>query len=381
MVVKSSGVVVPMKRAFLLCLCSAALFAAALMVAIPVRLGAQAGAVGGADPVLQLSERFETVAARALPSVVSVEAIKPAKPAAEGKNKPVEESGSGVIIRLDGRDGYYVLTNNHVIAQARAEQITISLSDGRVFHPTQVWTDPESDIAVMSISGQALPTATLGNSDNARVGRWVLAVGSPFGLSQTVTHGIISARDRGQVSLGGTIRIKEFLQTDAAINPGSSGGPLLDMQGDVIGINTAIASHSGSNSGVSFSIPINLVKRIATQLVANGSVQRGYLGMQLAMNFDGNEAIKLGLDRLRGALVEKVYADTPAAAAGLKVRDVILQIESVAIRNDTHLINLVSNLPPGQRVRLLVWRERNTVTLEASVGDWSKVQPQVAPVP
>jgi S1-C subfamily serine protease len=226
----------------------------------------------------------------------------------------------------------------------------------------------------MSVSAPTLPTATLGNSDGARVGRLVLAIGSPFGLSQTVTHGIISARDRGQVSLGGMIRIKEFLQTDAAINPGSSGGPLLDMHGEVIGINTAIASHNGSNSGVAFSIPINLVKRVASQLVTSGAVQRGYLGMLLASNFDGNDALKLGLDRLRGALIERIYADSPAAAAGLQVRDVILQIESVAIRNDTHLINLVSNLPPGQRVRLLVWRDNASRMIDAVVGDWSKVQ-------
>jgi serine protease Do len=368
-----------MKRTVVICLFGAVLLVAGAGLPVPSRLGsAQPGPNGAPDPLLALSDRFEAAAARVLPAVVSVEAIKPAKASAEGKGKPIEESGSGVIVRFEGRNGYYVLTNNHVIAQAHSDQITISLPDGRVYHPGQVWADPESDIAVMSVSAPALPTAALGNSDNARVGRWVLAVGSPFGLSQTVTHGIISARDRGQVSLGGAIRIKEFLQTDAAINPGSSGGPLLDMNGEVIGINTAIASHNGSNSGVAFSIPINLAKRIASQLVASGTVQRGYLGMQLAASFDGNDALKLGLDRLRGALIEKVYADSPAASAGLQVRDVILQIESVAIRNDTHLINLVSNLPPGQRVRLLVWRDSASTTIEATVGDWSKVHATAA---
>jgi S1-C subfamily serine protease len=364
-----------MKRAVILCLFAAVVLVAGNVLPAPSQHGsAQNTASHASDPLLLLSDRFEAAAARALPAVVSVEAVKPPKTTADGKGKPVEESGSGVIVRLDGRTGYYVLTNNHVIAMARPDQITISLSDGRVYHPSQVWADPESDIAVMSVSAPTLPTATLGNSDGARVGRLVLAIGSPFGLSQTVTHGIISARDRGQVSLGGTIRIKEFLQTDAAINPGSSGGPLLDMHGEVIGINTAIASHNGSNSGVAFSIPINLVKRVASQLVASGTVQRGYLGMLLASNFDGNDALKLGLDRLRGALIERIYADSPAAAAGLQVRDVILQIESVAIRNDTHLINLVSNLPPGQRVRLLVWRDNANRTIDAVVGDWSKVQ-------
>jgi S1-C subfamily serine protease len=377
-----------MKRTLLTCLLGAGvLLAAGAVVSVPLPFGsplaAQPGTLpGSADPVLQLSDRFEAVAARVLPAVVSVEAIKPPKASATGgKGKPVEESGSGVLVRLESKSTPFVLTNNHVIAQARPEQITLGLADGRIYHPGQVWTDPESDIAVLSIDAPALPAATLGNSDTAKVGRWVLAIGSPFGLNQTVTHGIISARDRGQVSLGGAIRIKEFLQTDAAINPGSSGGPLVDMQGEVIGINTAIASHNGSNSGVAFSIPINLVKRVATQLVTTGVVQRGYLGMKLALTFEGNDALKLGLDRLRGALVEQVYADTPAAAAGLQAKDVILQVESIAIRNDTHLINLISNLPPGQRVRLVIWRERAAVTLEATVGDWAKAQSQAQASP
>jgi serine protease Do len=202
----------------------------------------------------------------------------------------------------------------------------------------------------------------------------VLAFGSPFGLNQSVTHGIISARDRGQISLGNTIRIKEFLQTDAAINPGSSGGPLVDMNGEIIGINTAIASHNGSSSGVAFSIPTNLVKRVMKQMLTQGTVARGYLGMQLALAFEPAEALKLGLDRLRGALVERVYPDTPAATAGLQPRDVILQVDNLAMKNENHLINLIASLPPGQRVRLQVWRDRNVITLEAMVGDWGQAQ-------
>src|SRR5207237_1741361 len=139
-----------------------------------------------------------------------------------------------------------------------------------------------------------LPTAVLGDSDGLHVGQWVLAFGSPFGLNQTVTHGIISAKERGQVSLGSTIRIKEFLQTDAAINPGSSGGPLVNLDGEVIGINTAIASHNGSNSGVAFSIPVNLVKRVVQQLLDHGAVVRGYLGMRLAQGFEPADARKAG---------------------------------------------------------------------------------------
>jgi serine protease Do len=164
------------------------------------------------------------------------------------------------------------------------------------------------------------------------------------------------------------------LQTDAAINPGSSGGPLVDLNGEVIGINTAIASHNGSNSGVAFSIPINLVKRILTQLLTQGTVQRGYLGLQLAAAFEPGDAFKLGLDKVQGALVDKIYPETPAASAGLQANDVILKVEAVTIRSENHLINLISGLPVGQRVRLQVWRQRQLVTLEAQVGDWSKAQ-------
>lgn len=321
-------------------------------------------------------DRFEAVARQVSPAVVSVEATKPPSgvSSATGKAKPIEESGSGVLVRTEGRRGTMVLTNNHVIAQAPANQITVTLADGRLFRPTQVWADPESDVAVLLLDRDDLPVARLGDSEKVRVGQWVLAFGSPFGLSQTVTHGIISARERGQVSLGSTIRIKDFLQTDAAINPGSSGGPLVNLEGEVIGINTAIASHSGSNSGVAFSIPVNLVKRVQKQLLEKGSVSRGYLGMQLARTFEANDALKLGLDRAQGALVEAVYPETPAATAGLRANDVVLKMEDVLIRNENHLINLISNLPAGQHVRLEVWRERKTAALEAVIGDWAKAQ-------
>lgn len=331
--------------------------------------------VAPANDATRFSERFEIVARNASPAVVSVEASKPAATNNAEKSKPLEESGSGVIIRHGKERGFLVLTNNHVIAQSRPDQITVHLADGRLFHPGRVWADPESDVAVLLLdTADNLPTARLGDSDQMRVGQWVLAIGSPFGLNQTVTHGIISARERGQISLGATIRIKDFLQTDAAINPGSSGGPLLNLEGDVIGINTAIASNNGNSSGVAFSIPINLVKRIMAQLLEKGSVARGYLGLQLAQAFEPADALKLGLDRVRGAWVETVYPQTPAADAGLQGNDVVLQADSVVIRNENHFINHISGLQAGQKVRLQVWRDRKTVKLEAVVGDWTKEQ-------
>ena len=300
------------------------------------------------NDVLKLGDRFEAVARHVSPAVVAIEATKPpAAPTRAAKPSPSRNRGSGVLIRADGQRGFLVLTNNHVIAAGRRR--ADHRQPGR--RPD---LPPGAGLGRPRIGrGRAAPgrrattcrRPSLGDSDRLRVGQWVLAIGSPFGLNQTVTHGIISARERGQVSLGSTIRIKDFLQTDAAINPGSSGGPLVNLDGEVIGINTAIASHSGSNSGVAFSIPINLVKRVMRQLLEKGSVSRGYLGLQLAAVVrGGRRRCKLGLDRAQGALVETVYPDTPAAAAGLRANDVVLQVDGVAIRNENHLINLISGL-------------------------------------
>ena len=328
----------------------------------------------------RLEERFEAVAGRVGPSVVAIESVKTVNK--DGKTKQLEESGSGILFHPDGQRGAYVLTNNHVIAQAEARQITVSLADDHIFTAAQVWADPESDVAILRLEGaDAAPVAVLGDSDGVRVGQWVLAIGSPFGLNQTVTHGIISARQRGQISLGSAIRIKDFLQTDAAINPGSSGGPLLNLEGEVIGVNTAIASNTGGSSGVAFSIPINLAKRVVKQLLEKGAVTRGYLGVQTATSFEAADAAKLGLDRAQGAWVETVYPDTPAAAAGLRTNDVILAVDDTPIRNENQLINMVSGMPAGQRIRLQVWRERRSVALDAVVGDWAQGQARLKPNP
>jgi serine protease Do len=324
------------------------------------------------QPSAVAPDRFEQVISRIAPTVVAVDAVKPPAPGpSRGKAKPEEESGSGVLVRLDGFRGCYAVTNNHVVGGARPADITVTLADGRILVPERVWVDPESDVAVLKLGPDDLPTADLGDSDRVKVGHWVLAFGSPFGLNQSVTHGIISARDRGQISLGDTIRIKEFLQTDAAINPGSSGGPLADMTGAVIGINTAIASNNGNNSGVSFSIPSNLVRRVARELLEKGFVTRGYLGMQLAPTLEPAKALRLGLERAWGALVESVHPGGPAAVGGVRAGDVILKLDSVEVRNENHLINLIGSLPVGQRVRITVWRDRQPRAVEVTVADWA----------
>jgi serine protease Do len=332
---------------------------------------AQSPPATSGDTLNRLSERFEWVANKVGPAVVAIEAVKPPAP---GKARGVEESGSGVIIQGEQRKDCYVLTNNHVVAGAKPEQITITLADNRVVRPVQVWADPESDVALLRVERGDLPTARLGDSDQVRVGQWVVAIGSPFGLNQSVTHGIISARERGQISLGGNIRIKNFLQTDAPINPGSSGGPLLNLDGEVIGINTASASYNNSNSGVAFSIPINLVRRVARELLEKGTVSRGFLGLYLAPTFEPATALRLGLEHANGALVETVYPQTPAEEAGLKPGDVILRLDNTLIRNENQLINAISSMPVGRRVRLEVWRDRQLVTLHATIGNWQEAQ-------
>ena len=323
-----------------------------------------------------LTERIQKVIKTVSPAVVAVDAVKPPEPDAAQRSKPVEESGSGVMIRYPGLSGVLAITNNHVVGAAPPSKVFVTLSDGRIVQPKRLWADAESDITLLHLDDETLPTVELGDSDKVARGQWVLAFGSPFGLNQTVTHGIISATDRGQINLGSTIRIKEFLQTDAAINPGSSGGPLVDLAGRVVGINTAIASKSGDNSGVSFSIPANLVKRIAKQLIENGRVSRGYLGVQLASALEPAEALRLGLTRVSGALVEIVHPATPAATAGLRVGDVILKLEDVTLRDENHLINLVSALPPGQKVTLTFWRDRKAQTTTVTVGEYSSPKPR-----
>lgn len=325
-----------------------------------------------------LSNRFTRVVREFDPSVVSIDARKTSK--SVGSNgKSIEESGSGFLVRLPDIAGTLVFTNNHVIADAPAEQITVHLSDSRIFRPSKVWADPESDVAVMRIDRDDLPVASLGDSSRMEVGQWVLAFGSPFGLTRTVTHGIISARQRGEVSLGTSIRIKSFLQTDAAINPGSSGGPLVNLNGEVIGINTAIASKSGSNAGIAFAIPINLARDIAIELIRNGSVQRAYIGVQLAAKLDPEMALRLGLSKASGALVEAIYPGTPASQAGVKVNDVILQVDGTPIRNENHLINMIASMRIGQQVRLQIWRDGAVQLVEIEVGDWSTARAKLAP--
>jgi serine protease Do len=327
-----------------------------------------------------INRTFELVSRAVSPSVVHLVAHKIGKNDEEPRATEYEETGSGVIVRADGVRGLFVLTNNHVVVGASAAQIEIFLSDGRSFHPSKIWLDSKADIAVLKLDRTDLPAARLGNSDDAPVGSWVLAMGSPFGLSHSVSQGIISGRGRHEVDLERNgVENQDFLQTDAAINPGNSGGPLVNMKGEVVGINIAILSNGGGNEGVGFSIPINLAKWIMGQLLANGRVNRGALGVKLHPDFDPQTAVALGLDRPKGAWIESVDAQSPAAQGGIRVGDVILRFNSVDVTDLNHLINLVSMAAIGQSAEVVVWRDRRELKLNIQVADKDRIISQGRP--
>ncbi len=301
------------------------------------------------------------------PTVVHIEAEKTDQSSLKyGRRSQIEEAGSGFIITLGGHP--YVITNRHVIKQAALRDIRIRLADSRVLNPLKVWTDPDTDIAVMSINAPSLVVSRLGNSDETEIGDFVLAVGSPFGLSHSVTFGIISAKGRRDLELGDEVHFQDFMQTDAAINPGNSGGPLLNLRGEVIGMNTAIASSSGGSEGIGFTIPINMVKVVARQLVERGAVIRAYLGVGLDANFSPAKATGVGLRRPRGARITQVKPGSPAETAKLRVDDIVLQFDGIRVDNDSHLINLVGMTEPGKEVPVIVFRDHKTEKMMVKVG-------------
>lgn len=285
-----------------------------------------------------------------------------------GKQREVEEAGSGVVIHT--KDRFFVITNYHVVRDAELSAIEISCLDGRQLRPAQLWFDTATDIAVLAMDESDLTPARLGNSDELEIGDFVLAVGSPFGLSHSVTYGIISAKGRRQLELGDdSLRLQDFLQTDAAINPGNSGGPLINLRGEVVGINTAIASNSGGNEGIGFSIPINMVVTVVRQLIDQGKVTRAFLGVTLDKEFDQTAASKLGMPRSRGARISQVTPGSAAERAEMRVGDVILQFNHVPIEDDDHLVTIVSLTEVGKEVPVQVLRDGHELTLQATVGD------------
>ncbi len=267
-------------------------------------------------------------------------------------------AGSGFIISPDG----YIVTNNHVVNGA--QKITVKLLDGRVFKAKIIGADPFSDVALLKINAKNLPTLPLGNSDDIKIGEWVIAIGNPFGLTHTVTVGVISAKGRSGLGISD---IEDFIQTDAAINPGNSGGPLINLKGEVIGMNTAIYTRSGGYMGIGFAIPINIIKLVVNQLKTKGRVERGYLGVYI-QDLTPSIAKSLGLEITEGALVTEVIPNSPAAKAGLKVKDVIIAVNGKKVKNASELKTYIVLTKPGTWVTLTIIRKGKIKHIRVKIG-------------
>jgi len=342
----------------------------------PTRVGLQAPIVPAALPVPTGS--FSQVAEKVAPAVVNINTVT----RGAGGRTPIEEFfgdeffrrffgevpereqvlrslGSGVIVDPSG----IVLTNAHVVE--RATEIEAVTADGKKHKAKLVGVDRRTDLAVLRLQGGApYPAASLGDSDKMKVGDWVLAIGSPFGLQQTVTAGIISAKGRSI----GQGPFDDFLQTDAAINPGNSGGPLVNMSGEVVGINSAILSRSGGNVGIGFSIPVNMAKRIYTELAAKGKVTRGWLGVSI-QPLTPELAKGFGLQETKGVLISDVMQDSPAERAGITAGDIVTEFDRKKVDTPQDLQKAVASTTPGKGVPVKVWRDKAEKTLEIKIGE------------
>jgi len=374
---------------------------AAVMYVTLLPVGAQprpsVGPIAG-EPVLaganELSRAFRAAAEKTLPAVVSVERVSQQKLVRKERNAPrgrgqlppgfddldplfkrffnelpdgngdqlpreTSSSGSGIIIDAGG----IVLTNNHVVAGGG--KVTVKLHDGREFEAAEVKTDPSTDVAIIKLKNASkLPTATLGDSDMLDIGDWVLALGQPFGLQDSVTQGIISAKNRGI----GITKHAEFLQTDAAINPGNSGGPLVNLRGEVVGLNTAISSTSGGYQGIGFAVPVNVVKWVVPQLLKDGKVHRAFLGVGIQL-VDQALADQLGMGAPSGAVVTDVQPKSPAGEAGIQSQDVIVEFAGHPVLNPRQLQAIVSRSPLGSKQPVVVLRDGKRVALHVVIRE------------
>jgi serine protease Do len=271
-------------------------------------------------------------------------------------------TGSGVVVDAKG----YVLTNNHVVQEA--DKVMIRFSEKDEVPVSVVGTDPKTDLAVLKIERDGLKAARLGDSDKLEVGEIVLAIGAPFGLDSSVTSGIVSAKGRSGLHL---VDYENFIQTDAAINPGNSGGPLVNLDGEVVGINTAIVSQTGTSAGIGFAIPINMARKIMESLIKDGKVTRGFLGIRL-QDLDKDLADQFGLRSTEGVLVAEVIEGSAAGKAGVQVQDVILKFDGVAIHDGNDLRNRVAESPVGKDKEIVVWRDGKEVALKVTLGEMTQ---------
>src|SRR5688572_6857639 len=352
-----------------------------------------------AQPVGTLNGRtlpdFATLVEQVGPAVVNISVVEKAKrvqrrgSAEDNADDPVQEffrrfgmpqprgdyqepqrqgEGSGFIVSADG----YILTNAHVVADA--DEVTVRMTDRREYAAKVVGIDKRSDVAVLKIEGKNLPVVKIGNPEKLRPGEWVLAIGSPFTFENTVTAGIVSATGR---SMPGEDGLVPFIQTDVAVNPGNSGGPLFNLSGEVVGINSQIYSRSGGYMGISFAIPIDVASNVQSQLVSTGKVTRGRIGVQI-QEVNAQFADAFGLDRPRGALVGQVLSDGPAAKAGIKTGDVILSVDGKPVERSTQLPSVVSAIKPGNTAKVEVWRDGASKIVNVKVDEFPEENVRVA---
>jgi serine protease Do len=352
-------------------------------------IGAKSAPVTVGSEARILDEAFVSASKAVTPTVVSISVIGEAKtpqnpfgdmfpfferpddedaPSPRGGQKS-QGSGSGVFITQDG----YIVTNNHVVEDAEEGGITVTTTDRREYKAELVGRDPLTDLAVIKIEGNGFPVAHFANKDNIRVGEWVIAVGNPLGLRSTVTSGIVSAIGRGNLNMSrDSYAVENFIQTDAAINPGNSGGGLFNLQGSLVGINTAIATRTGYYQGYGFAIPIDMVKAVAMDIMEDGKVDRGYIGVSI-QTVDEITAKSVKLDRIAGVVVQSIIPGSPAEKAGVEVADIILELNGTPVNTSNELQGYIALRKAGDNVKLKIWRDgkmiEKTVKLEARAAD------------
>lgn len=334
------------------------------------------------------NDAFVNVAQSVTPSIVQIAVVSTAKnkmpdgfhfffPFKDDVPKEQQGGGSGIIISKDG----YILTNNHVVENAK--QVTVSLHDKREFDAKVIGNDPLTDLAVIKIDASSLPEAYLGDSEKIKVGQWVMAIGNPLALTSTVTAGIISATGRNINIIQDRYGVENFIQTDAAINPGNSGGALVDLNGAVIGVNSAIATDGMTQRyiGYGFAIPVNLAKAVANDLIANGKVSRGYIGVSIT-ELDASTAKAIGLSEPKGVLIQELTKDGAASKADVKVGDVILKIDDKEVNLPNELQSYVASKRAGSSVKLVLFRDgkevERYVTLKSRDDDSENTSVNVA---
>ncbi len=320
-------------------------------------------------------ESFSPAAHKVIPAVVNVftqqKVRGPSHPALQdpifryffgdrpdARPRQASNLGSGVIVSPNG----YILTNHHVVEAA--DEIQVALADGKTLPARVVGADPETDLAVLKIDAANLPAITFAQPDSLKVGDWVLAVGNPFGVGQTVTAGIVSALGRTHLGIN---TFENFIQTDAAINPGNSGGALADAAGNLVGVNSAIYSRTGGSQGIGFAIPVSIARQVMEQIVKEGSVTRGWVGIEV-QDISPDLAESFNLDATSGALIAGVLKDGPAYAGGIRPGDILLAVNDRPVADSASLLNLIAALKPGENARLTVSRKQQNLTLPVRVG-------------